>query len=63
MKTWEGRGSVTVRMSEYGMSYDMYGIVLQGRAKTVRVIAMKKCFHMECYRCEVREWGRHWQAP
>jgi len=44
-------------MSEYRVSYDIYHIILQGRVKTVRVIAMKKCFHMECYRCEVRVWG------
>jgi len=48
---------VTVRMSEYRVSYDRYDIVLQGRVKTVRVIAMKKWFHMECYRCEVRVGG------
>ena len=36
----------------YGMFYDMCVTVLQGRVKTVWVIAMKKCFHME-YRCKV----------
>ena len=29
--------------------------LMQGKARSVRVIAMDKSFHVECYTCEVRQ--------